>query len=189
VGGALSETVPDQVFIRPPRASDEKSYLAGVRASRDLHQPWVSLVATPAAFQKRLENGRSPRGASFFIFRSDSKALVGVVDLSEIVRGFFQSAYLGYFAFEPHAGRGLMREGLAQVVQHAFETMGLHRLEANVQPGNDASIALVRTVGFTKEGYSKRYLKIGGQWLDHERWAILVEDWRILAACEEGKDG
>jgi ribosomal-protein-alanine N-acetyltransferase len=114
---------------------------------------------------------------------------VGVVDLSEIVRGYFQSAYLGYFAFEPHAGRGLMREGLAQVVQHAFETMALHRLEANVQPGNAASIALVRTVGFTKEGYSKRYLKIGGQWMDHERWAFLAEDWGSRAARQEGKNG
>jgi ribosomal-protein-alanine N-acetyltransferase len=181
--------VTDTVFIRPPRPSDEKAYLAGVRASRDLHQPWVSLVATSAAFQKRLKNGRSPRGASFFILRGDSKALVGVVDLSEIVRGYFQSAYLGYFAFEPHAGRGLMREGLAQVVQHAFLTMGLHRLEANVQPGNAPSIALVRALGFTKEGYSKRYLKIGGEWLDHERWAILAEDWRTPAAREEAKDG
>lgn len=177
------------VFIRPPRPSDEKAYLAGVRASRDLHQPWVSLAASPAGFQKRLRHARSPRGASFFIFRSDSKALVGVIDLSEIVRGFFQSAYLGYFAFAPHAGRGLMREGMALVVRHAFETMGLHRLEANVQPGNAASVALVRGLGFTKEGYSRRYLKIGGQWMDHERWAILAEDWRAPAAREEGKDG
>jgi len=174
--------VPDAIFIRAPRPSDEKQYLAGVRASRELHYPWVPLVASPAAFRKRLENARSPRCASFFIFRRDSEALVGVVDLTEIVRGVFLSAYLGYFAFEPHAGRGMMREGLARVVGHAFDTMGLHRLEANIQPGNAASIGLVKALGFTREGYSKRYLKVGRDWKDHERWAILAEDWRGLPA-------
>jgi ribosomal-protein-alanine N-acetyltransferase len=147
------------------------------------------MVASSAAYKRRLKHARSPRGASFFVFLRESKALVGVVELSEIVRGYFQGAYLGYFVFEPHARRGLMREGLAQVIDHAFETMALHRLEANVQPGNVASIALVRALGFRKEGYSKGYLKIGGQWMDHERWAILVEDWRARASGEEGKDG
>ena len=168
----------DLVFIRPPRASDEEQYLAGIRASRELHRPWVPLIASSEAFQRRLKHARSARGASFFVFRSDTKALVGVVDLSEIVRGGFQSAYMGYFAFAPHAGRGLMRAGLAQVIQHAFETMGLHRLEANIQPGNESSIRLVQGLGFSKEGYSKRYLKVGGAWVDHERWAILAEDWK-----------
>jgi len=181
--------LPDQVFIRPPRPSDEKAYLAGVRASRTLHGPWVPLVASSVAYNQRLKYARSPRGASFFVFHRESKALVGVVDLSEIVRGCFQSAYLGYFVFQPHAGRGLMREGLAKVVEYVFETMRLHRLEANVQPGNAASISLVRALGFSKEGYSKRYLKIGGRWMDHERWAILVEDWRNRASLGEGKNG
>jgi len=181
--------VPDQVFIRPPRPSDEKAYLAGVRASRTLHGAWVPLIASSAAYKQRLKHARSPRGASFFVFLRESKALVGVVDLSEIVRGCFQSAYLGYFVFRPHAGRGLMRQGLAQVLEHAFETMGLHRLEANVQPGNTASIALVRALGFSKEGYSKGYLKIGGRWMDHERWAILAEDWKKTASRRGGDDG
>jgi len=170
--------VPDRVFIRPPRRSDEKAYLAGVRSSRELHQPWVFLIASTKAFRKRLEQAKSPRNASFFVFRSDSSALVGAVDLSEIVRGCFQSAYLGYYAFAPHAGQGLMREGLGRVVDHAFDEMGFHRLEANIQPGNTASIGLVRALGFTREGYSRRYLKVGREWMDHERWAILTEDWR-----------
>ena len=178
--------MPDRVIIRPPRRSDEKEYLAGVRASRELHQPWVPLVASREAFRRRLKNARSPRCASFFVFRSDSKALVGVVDLSEIVRGCFQSAYLGYFAFAPYARQGLMREGLTRVVHHAFGSMGLHRLEANIQPGNAASIALVRALGFTKEGYSKRYLKVGSKWMDHERWAILAEEWMDPMREESG---
>ena len=180
--------MPDRVLIRPPRPGDEKAYLAGVRASRRLHQPWVPLIASHEAFQQRLKHARSPRGASFFLFRVDSGDLVGVVDLSEIVRGVFQSAYLGYFAFAPHAGRGFMREGLARVIHHAFGSMDLHRLEANIQPGNEASISLVRALGFTKEGYSRRYLKVAGRWADHERWAILAEDW-MDPLREEGGNG
>ena len=87
------------------------------------------------------------------------------------------SAYLGYYAFVPHAGRGLMRQGLSQVITHAFKTMKLHRLEANIQPRNIRSRALVKKLGFQREGISPRYLKINGRWRDHERWAILCEDW------------
>lgn len=67
-----------------------------------------------------------------------------------------------------------MREGLDAVVRSAFGPMKLHRLEAAIQPGNRSSIALVKACGFTKEGYSPRYLKIGGRWRDHERWAIVA---------------
>jgi [ribosomal protein S5]-alanine N-acetyltransferase len=104
--------------------------------------------------------------------------MVGVVNLSEVVRGCFQSAYLGYYAFSPHAGRGYMTEGLGLVVTKAFRELKLHRLEANIQPSNGASIDLARRLGFRKEGFSPRYLKVLGRWKDHERWTILAEDWR-----------
>jgi ribosomal-protein-alanine N-acetyltransferase len=66
-----------------------------------------------------------------------------------------------------------MTAGLKHVIRYGFRKLGLHRLEANIQPDNVASIALVRTCGFSKEGYSPRYLKIRGRWRDHERWALL----------------
>lgn len=100
-----------------------------------------------------------------------------MVNVSEIVRGHFQSAYLGYYAFEPFAGRGLMQNGLSQVITHAFRKMTLHRLEANIQPGNARSRALAKELGFRREGFSPRYLKIKGRWRDHERWTILSEEW------------
>jgi len=109
-------------------------------------------------------------------WKSDG-AIVGVVNVSEIVRAAFQSAYLGYYAFRPHAGQGHMTEGLALVLRHAFRSLGLHRLEANIQPGNHPSRKLARRLGFRKEGFSPRYLKIGGRWRDHERWAIVRETW------------
>jgi ribosomal-protein-alanine N-acetyltransferase len=102
---------------------------------------------------------------------------VGVVNISEIVLGPFRSAYLGYYAFEPFAGRGLMRKGFELVLTTAFRTLKLHRLEANIQPANLASRRLVKRLGFTREGLSPRYLKIAGRWRDHERWALLSEEW------------
>ena len=95
-----------------------------------------------------------------------------------IVRGPLQQAYLGYYAFSPHEGRGYMLEALQLVLRHAFRVLKLHRIEANIQPGNAPSIALVRAAGFDKEGFSPRYLKIGGRWRDHERWAINSDGWR-----------
>jgi ribosomal-protein-alanine N-acetyltransferase len=125
-----------------------------------------------------VESRTGRRNASFLVCLRSTNEIAGIVSLSEIVRGNFRSAYLGYYAFTPHARSGYMTEGLGLVVTRAFRRLGLHRLEANIQPGNRASIALVRRLGFRKEGLSPRYLKIGGRWRDHERWAILAEEWR-----------
>ena len=101
-------------------------------------------------------------------------------NLSEIVHGVFCSAYLGYYAFAGAAGKGAMGEGLRLVLDTAFRDLKLHRVEANVQPGNTRSIDFLARNGFTREGYSRRYLKIGGRWRDHARFAMLAEDWREL---------
>lgn len=72
-----------------------------------------------------------------------------------------------------------MREGLALALDHAFGPLRLHRLEANIQPANEASRRLVERLGFRLEGSSPGYLKIRGRWREHERWAILREEWRV----------
>jgi len=117
---------------------------------------------------------RAPNNFAFAIRQRATGILVGYADITNVVRGGFLSAYLSYYAFEGHQRQGLMTEGLKLVVRQAFGKLGLHRLEANIQPGNAASIALVKACGFSKEGYSPRYLKIGGRWRDHERWALLA---------------
>jgi len=117
---------------------------------------------------------RRPENRGFLVCLRGSGTPVGVVNLSNIVLGLFRSAYLSYYAFAGFEQQGLMAEGLREVVRRAFRSMKLHRLEANIQPGNAASIALVRSCGFEKEGFSPRYLKIGGRWRDHERWAIIA---------------
>lgn len=110
--------------------------------------------------------------------RTPEGELAGVINASEIVRGAFQSAYLGYYAFAPHNGQGHMSRGLRAVLADLFRVQRLHRVEANIQPVNLASREVVRRLGFRLEGLSPRYLKIAGRWRDHERWALTVEDWR-----------
>jgi ribosomal-protein-alanine N-acetyltransferase len=161
-----------RVRLSRPSARDAAEFLAAVRRSRRLHGSWVSAPATPAAYRKYLRRARRPTLAAYFIRLRDSGELAGIVNVSEIVRGSFHSAYLGYYAFVPHHGQGLMAEGLRLVIRDAFGRLGLHRLEAAIQPSNRASRALVRGLGFRREGYSPRYLKIAGRWRDHERWAI-----------------
>jgi ribosomal-protein-alanine N-acetyltransferase len=128
-----------------------------------------------AAYLRRLRR-RDAHG--LLVRRNEDGALAGAITISRIVPEPFRSGYLGYYAFEPHAGRGLMREALDLTVDLAFGALGLHRLEANVQPGNARSIELVRRCGFRLEGYSPNYLRVAGRWRDHERWAITAEDRR-----------
>jgi ribosomal-protein-alanine N-acetyltransferase len=175
-----------RVYVRPPRRSDAPAFVSAVAASRRFHRRWVRPPATTAAYSLYVARFAGPRSrdpahathAGFLVCRVTDDTPVGVFNLSEIVRGSFESAYLGYYGLWPHAGSGYMSEGLALMLVVAFRKCKLHRIEANVQPGNARSIALLQGAGFTREGYSRRYVKIGGRWRDHERWAMLAEDWR-----------
>ncbi len=167
-----------RVELRAPTYADQAEFLASMRASRDLHRPWAFPPTTPQAYEMMMERIGDPRYEPLLACRRSDRVIVGFFNLGEIVRGYFQSAYLGYNAVAAYAGQGYMSEGLQLVLARAFGELGLHRVEANIQPQNHASINLVRRAGFVREGYSERYLKIGGRWRDHERWAIRKELWR-----------
>lgn len=162
-----------RVAIRPISISDSKIFVAASRASHALHKPWVTAPCNEDAFRKYVARFDGKLNHGFVVHIAHSGELVGAINLTNIVLGAFRSGYLGYFAFTGFEGRGLMQRGLQAIVQYAFRDLKLHRLEANIQPGNASSIALVRKCGFQKEGLSPAYLKIGGRWKDHERWAIV----------------
>ena len=166
-----------RVLVRAPVPDDRAAYLDAMRSSRRLHGRWVP-PASDESFDRLLRCVADERYEPGLVCRIEDGAIVGFINMNEIVRGLFQSAYLGYAAVAAHAGQGYMREGLELVLARAFTELALHRLEANIQPENEASIALVRRAGFVREGYSERYLKIAGRWRDHERWAIRAEQWR-----------
>ena len=155
-----------RLILRKPKSDDLEIIKELYEKSISIHNPWVY---APENYQAYLEQENR-----YFVCLSETDDIVGTFNISGIVRGYFQSAYLGYEVFSPYQGRGYMSAGIKLLLKEAFETLKLHRLEANIQPGNIASIRLVSKTGFTKEGFSKNYLKVGGiEWKDHERWAIV----------------
>jgi [ribosomal protein S5]-alanine N-acetyltransferase len=166
------------VYLRRPTKSDQEELLALNRSSRHLHAGLVSPPREPAQYLTFLEKAYGDTCAFFLVCRHEDDRILGTINLSQIFRGGFQNAYLGYYVGAKHARQGFMTEALNLILNYAFEHLKLHRLEANIQPGNLASIALVKRAGFVCEGFSRRYLKICGKWRDHERWAIIAEDWK-----------
>ena len=164
-------------LLEEPSPEREADFLSAVERSRSLFAGFVTPPASGKAYAAYLDKCLRPETKGRLVVLRESNEIVGVINLNEVVLGSFRSAYLGYYAFLPHAGRGYMREGLATMVSWAFGDLSLHRLEANIQPENEKSIGLVRGLGFRLEGFSPRYLKIGEGWRDHERWAVLVDEW------------
>jgi ribosomal-protein-alanine N-acetyltransferase len=156
--------------LEPPGRADAPSLIAANIASRAFHEPWAQPFIDQAGFDAWFA-GIGPANASLVARAEDG--VIGVDNISQIFLGNFCSAYLGFYGMAAFAGQGLMTEAVRRSAAYAFEQLGLHRLEANIQPGNARSIALVRRVGFRKEGFSPAYLRIGGVWRDHERWALI----------------
>jgi len=158
--------------------ADRASYVAAMRASRSLYRPYVAPITTDAEFDDLLERAAGESFEPMVARRSDDGRIVGFVNVSQIIRGRLQSGFVGYGGVAGQTGAGYMTEAVGLALRRTFAGLRLHRLEANIQPGNTASIALARRCGFEYEGFSPRYLKVGGRWCDHERWAIRAEQWR-----------
>jgi len=167
-----------RVVVRAPTAADADAFTAAMRASRRHHRPWITMPETAEAYAGYLARTAQPGFAPFIACRVEDGAIVGFSNVSQIIRGPLQQAFLSYGGVAEFAGQGYMKEALQLVLREAFVTLKLHRLEANIQPGNLASRALAERCGFELEGFSPRYLKVGGRWRDHERWALLAESWR-----------
>jgi [ribosomal protein S5]-alanine N-acetyltransferase len=166
-----------QVTVSAPTAADCEEFIAAAQASQDAVLPWVDPPDSRERFAAYLDRSARDDFACFLVRHSECGDLIGFVNINNIVRGGFQSGYLGYAGFVTHRGQGLMSAGVAAVVSTAFAGLGLHRLEANIQPANARSIALVRRLGFRREGLSPHYLMVDGQWRDHERWAVVADEW------------
>jgi [ribosomal protein S5]-alanine N-acetyltransferase len=169
---------PRRVHLREVDYADRDEFLALVHESRALHHPWAYPPERSDQFDELVARARREDVVTLLGCRSEDDAIFGVFTISQIVRGAFQSAYLGYYGHARYANQGYMRAALLQVLDHAFGSLALHRIEANIQPANQPSVALARGAGFRLEGFSPRYLLIGGRWRDHERYAITAEERR-----------
>lgn len=162
-----------RIRLRPVAQADRDEFLSLMRASATLHEPWIAPPRTGLAFEHYLRRVNREDHEGLLLCLRDSGRIVGTINLNNIVRGSFLSASLGYYIGADYAGQGLMREGLELVKRYAIGELGLHRLEANIQPDNEPSIALVRRAGFAYEGDSPAFLYINGAWRDHQRWVYV----------------
>jgi ribosomal-protein-alanine N-acetyltransferase len=161
------------IYVSKLTADLEQQFIDSISHSRKLHAPWVSLPSTAQEFQSYLARVQDPSGAAFVIWEWSSDGFAGIVQITNIVMDPFRSAHVDFYAFSGFEGKGLLKQGLTHVVKEVFRTLKLHRLEANIQPENQAAIALAKSCGFKLEGFSPAFMKVGGRWRDHERWALL----------------
>ena len=168
------------------------------RAAADRYRTWAGLCPEPAeaedlrAFTVREEEVAAHIEPAFPSQPDEQRHIRGVLPpIAEAFRSAMaRRPVTTQYAIQAAAerrGAGYMTEGFSLALRWVFGKLRLHRVEANIQPGNDVSRALVRRLGFRREGFSARYLKIGGRWRDHERWALVAEDWRRHRSSNFGR--
>lgn len=176
----LTPELPFDVELLPVSYFHEKEYLKGALESRELHSPWVEPPLTSKDFRLYLESCEEKENRGYVLCPKGSLEVLANMTIGGIVENCFQSGYLGYMVMAKAAGKGLMKKGIQLLLEETFTNSDLHRIEANIQPSNERSKGLIRSLGFRLEGYSPRYLKVCGEWRDHERWAMTKEDWLEL---------
>lgn len=169
-----------KTFLSAPNITDMSEFLDATKNSTELHHPWVQPPSDELQYKKYLKRINCTSHIGFLIKHIESKEIIGVININEIVMGVFQSGYLGFYAFQKYSGQGFMSEGLSLALSYYFEQLKLHRLEANIQPENQKSIQRMKAKNFRHEGASPKYLKINGKWRDHERFAMTREDYSAL---------
>jgi ribosomal-protein-alanine N-acetyltransferase len=172
------------LFLRTPSIADYLAWTELRSESRKFLTPWEPTWPaddlTRTAFRRRVRRYqleiREDRAYPFFIFRQADYALLGGITLSNVTRGMTQTATLGYWMGERHAGLGQMTRAVRAIVPFAFGALRLHRLEAACLPHNAPSICLLEKIGFRREGLARGLVCINGRWQDHIVFALLTDD-------------
>jgi ribosomal-protein-alanine N-acetyltransferase len=177
-----------RVMLRPLVVDDHAQWRAVRERSRDWLEQWEPLpeVGSPDpitdrdAFRARCGAWERQRqfdtAYGFGLFLRDG-TFAGEVSLGSVLRGPFQSSFIGYWIDEAQAGHGYVPEGVALVIRYGFDSLGLHRMEAAIVPRNAKSRRVAAKLGLRDEGVARRFLQIRGVWEDHVRYAITYEDW------------
>lgn len=176
----------ERVLLRLPVEEDIPAIIRFFAENEAHLKPWSPVrpdgFLTEAYWRGQVRQSeaecRAGQSVRFFIFlRDDNGEVIGAANLSNIVRGVFQAAHLGYSLGQRHVGHGYMQESLTLVIEFAFEELMLHRLMANYVPWNRRSHRVLERLGFQIEGYAKRYLHIDGVWQDHVLTSLINPDW------------
>jgi ribosomal-protein-alanine N-acetyltransferase len=174
----------ERVLLRFPGMADYGQWAVLRAESRAFLSPWEPVWPaddlTRVAFRRRIRRYqreiRNGTGYPFFVYSPDGETLYGGLTLTHVQRGVTQSCSLGYWMGAAHAGKGLMTAAVKAAVAFAFDTLNLNRVEAACLPSNSASIRLLEKVGFTREGYARKFLCIDGLWQDHLLYGMVRDD-------------
>lgn len=178
-----------RIGLRPLEADDFEQYREVRAANVDWLTPWeprqppgspnpgTDRMAFLTRCDARRNDRQSGRGFAFGVFKDAN--LIGEMNLSSVNRGAAQSAYIGYWVDHRQAGNSYTPEALVALLQFAFETINLHRVQAAIVPRNMASRRVVEKIEMRFEGVAERYLQINGVWEDHRRYAMTVEEWEV----------
>ncbi|TLS52230.1 GNAT family N-acetyltransferase [Paenibacillus antri] len=162
-----------RLTLRPLQEDEAELSLDFAVRNRSFLQPWEpvrnTLYYTLETHRDALidEAAQRREGRALRLWLFERGRAIGNATLSNIVGGCFQSCHLGYKMDERETGKGYMTEAVEAIVRVAFDTLSLHRIEANVMPRNAASLRVVEKLGFYREGLARKYLKINGVWEDH----------------------
>lgn len=183
-----TRVVTERLALRAPRTTDVPELRRVLRTNATHLRPWsaapgpgedpASLTAVSRAVLRHRREWK--RGQAFVLVitpRADDRRIVGRIALGGVLLGAFRNAYLGYWIDSEHQGRGLMTEAVRATTAFAFETVGLHRVQAAVMPSNVASQRVLAKIGYRQEGLAARYLCIAGNWEDHLLFAVTREEW------------
>lgn len=179
----------ERVTLRRLTCADREEFVALVEKSSEHLYPWVWLPATCDAFDEYIQRFAESPAECILVCAADTEAIVGTVSLTNIVEAPYWRATVGYNSFVAAARRGYMIEAFPLVFKFAFEDLGLHRLEADIQPTNEASLTFAERVGFQYEGFSREFIYIGNEWTDHERWAAINSSWKPAGPGRGSLDG
>lgn len=176
----------NRVALRAPKPTDAQRLVEIQFDSQDFFAPWIP-TPTPEIFdvgttRKRIvqerREFRADRAYKMVFTLGQDGPIIGRVSLSQVFRGVFQNAYIGYYIDNRYKRQGLTSEAVRLALDTAFGPLRLHRVQAAIMPYNEASLALARSVGFRLEGTAERYLQIAGRWQDHSIFAMTAEEWR-----------
>ncbi len=174
-----------RVYLEAPSAQREREYLDACHRSRALHRGFLAAVVRSGQYAELLDLAARPDRRSFFVVVAATAELAGFVELLDLAAEPEPSGRMAYYAFVPHAGTGLMRDGVGQAVAVAFGDLGLVRLAADIEPGNRRSRALAQRLGFRCEPTERIRRRIGTRWREHERWTLRADDWRASAVRQD----
>jgi len=171
----------DQIYIRLFAEQDAEALCQLECRNKDFfkdysiarEETFYTLDYQHQLIKKWKQNEKQDIDYHFGIFLTQSDALIGSVNLYMVRREPAHNAIVGYVLDKDHNGKGYMTMAVKQLVDYAFQTLGLHRLEAGVMPHNIGSIRVLEKAGFHKEGIARSNVKINGQWKDHQILAII----------------